>query len=151
MPMISEQDQQAIREMFEEGLKGDVTITHFTQQESKLFVPGRQECAYCEETRELLEEVAGLSDKVHLVVRDIHTDTPEAQEMGVARVPATILQGQAKGTVRFYGIPAGYEFSNLIHGLVEVSSGEVELSNETERVLTGLDQDLHIQVFVTPT
>jgi alkyl hydroperoxide reductase subunit AhpF len=151
MPMISEQDQQAIRDLFADGLKGDVTITHFTQQESKLFVPGQQDCTYCKETRELLEEVAGLSDKLHLVVKDMRDDAADAEQMGIARVPATVLQGQAKGTVRYYGIPAGYEFSNLIHGLVEVSSGEVELSRETTKTLAGLQQDLHLQVFVTPT
>jgi len=48
-----------------EELEGDVTITNFTQHESPLIVPG-QECDYCKETRELLEEVTALSDKLHL-------------------------------------------------------------------------------------
>lgn len=64
MPMISSKDQQTLQNLFEE-LEGDVTITNFTQHESPLIVPG-QECDYCKETRELLEEVTALSDKLHL-------------------------------------------------------------------------------------
>jgi hypothetical protein len=53
MPMISPEDQQTLQQLFE-GLEGDVTITNFTQGESRLGIP-LQECDYYQETRELLD------------------------------------------------------------------------------------------------
>jgi glutaredoxin-like protein len=149
MSMISPEDQQTLHKLFE-GLEGDVTITNFTQRDSLLIVPG-QECDYCKETRELLEEVTALSEKLHLETKDVVRDKQEADSLGVTRIPAFVLQGRAKGSVRYFGIPAGYEFSTLIEDLIDVSRGTTNLSDTTREILATLDQDLHIQVFVTPT
>jgi glutaredoxin-like protein len=149
MPMISPEDQQTLQQLFEE-LEGDVTITNFTERESLLIIPG-QECDYCKETRELLEEVTALSEKLHLETKDVVRDKRAADSLGVTRIPAFVLQGRAKGAVRYFGIPAGYEFSTLIEDLIDVSKGTTNLSDTTREILATVDQDLHIQVFVTPT
>jgi glutaredoxin-like protein len=150
MALISQQDQQTLQALFAQELQNDVTITYFTQRESVLIIPG-QECDYCKETRELLEEVTALSDKLHLNVKDFVRDEQEAQSLGITRIPAFILQGNIKGKVRFFGIPAGYEFSTLIEDLLDVSKGTTDLSDKTRETLSKVDQDLHLQVFVTPT
>ena|SRR5215831_15746844 len=106
---------------------------------------------FCKETRELLEEVTDTSDKLHLTVKDFVRDEQEAQALGITRIPAFILQGHARGAVRYFGIPAGYEFSTLVEDLIDVSKGTTKLSEKTRQALTTVDQDLHIQVFVTPT
>jgi alkyl hydroperoxide reductase subunit AhpF len=147
MPMISPEDQQTLQKLFE-GLEGDVTITNFTQRESLLLIPG-QECDYCQETRELLEEVTALSEKLHLEMKDVVRDKQEADNLGVTRIPAFVLQGRAKGAVRYFGIPAGYEFSTLVEDLLDVSKGTTNLSDTTREALATVDQNLHIQVFVT--
>ncbi|HEV2582228.1 MAG TPA: hypothetical protein VGT44_15335 [Ktedonobacteraceae bacterium] len=53
--------------------------------------------------------------------------------------------------MRFFGIPAGYEFSWLVEDLLDLSTGTTKLSEKTRTALQEIDQDLHIQVFVTPT
>jgi glutaredoxin-like protein len=53
--------------------------------------------------------------------------------------------------VRYFGIPAGYEFSTLVEDLIDVSKGTTKLREKTREILATVDQDLHIQVFVTPT
>ena len=150
MPLISLQDRQTLETLFAQELQDDVTITYFTQRESVLTIPG-QECAYCKDTRELLEEVTAISEKLHLQVKDFVGDEQEAQRLGITRIPAFFLQGHARGAVRFFGIPAGYEFSTLIEDLVDVSKGTPALSEKTREALSKVDQDLHIQVFTTPT
>ena len=150
MALISPEDQATLKTMFDQELDKDVTITYFTQRESVLIVPS-QECAYCKETRELLEEVTDLSDKLHLTVKDFVRDEQEAQELGITRIPAFVIEGQSKGRVRYFGIPAGYEFSTLIEDLIDVSKGQTNLNEKTREVLSQVDQDVHIQVFVTPT
>ncbi|MBI2058752.1 MAG: thioredoxin family protein [Nitrospirae bacterium] len=151
MGMISEKDGQAIRDHFNGNLSAPVKIEYFTRPDSRIFVPGREECATCKETGELLGEVAALSDQLTLDVHDITRDAARADELGVKRVPAFVLSGAAKGRVRYFGIPSGYEFSALIEDLVDVSKGEADLSQKTLDALGTLDKDLHIQVFATPT
>jgi glutaredoxin-like protein len=150
MPSISPEDRQTLETLFAQELQNDVTITYFTQQESVLTIRS-QECATCKETRELLEEVTAISEKLHLQVKDFVRDEQEAQRLGITRIPAFILQGHARGAVRFFGIPAGYEFSTLIEDLLDVSKGTTTLKEKTREAFSTVDQDLHIQVFVTPT
>jgi glutaredoxin-like protein len=150
MAIISPEDRQTLQTLFAQELQDEVNITYFTQRESVLLVPG-QECFSCKETRELLEELTETSDKLHLTVKDFVRDEQEAQRLGITRIPAFILQGHAKGAVRYFGIPAGYEFSTLVEDLIDVSKGTTRLSEKTREVLATVDQNLHIQVFVTPT
>lgn len=150
MALISPQDHQTLEALFSRELQQDVSITYFTQRESVLIIPG-QECAYCKDTRELLEEVVTISPKLHLTVKDFVRDEQEAKSLGIERIPAFILQGQTSGTVRFFGVPAGYEFATLIEDLIDVSKGKTDLSEKTRQALSAIDQDLHVQVFVTPT
>ncbi|MFQ6117709.1 MAG: thioredoxin family protein, partial [Candidatus Bipolaricaulia bacterium] len=53
--------------------------------------------------------------------------------------------------IKFYGPPAGHEFSSLVEDVIDVSRGEVELPPDVVEELQELDTDVHIQVFVTPT
>lgn len=102
MSLLTNEDQHTLRDLFAESLEHDVTITHFGQREPVLIVPGvrAQECTYCRETRELLEDLDGLSDKVHLTVKDFVRDEAEAHQLSVTRIPAFALNGQNKGAVR---------------------------------------------------
>lgn len=151
MPLISQDDAETLRTIFDERMQDDVTITYFTQRESPLFIPGATECQTCGQTRELLQEVADLSEKISLDVKDFVADSADAEEMGIERIPAFVLQGHTQGAVRFFGIPAGYEFATLVEDLVDVSTGATDLSTKTRDALGEIDEDIHIQVFVTPT
>jgi alkyl hydroperoxide reductase subunit AhpF len=151
MALLTPEIQNDIKKIFEE-LTGDVRLLFFTQHVSPLVIPGQEDCPTCEDTRTLLEEVAALSDKLHLEIHEISAGSEIAREYGIDRVPALIMTADGvKGTVRYFGLPAGYEFSVLLGSLVDVSNAESDLSEDTMQVLGGLDKDLHFQVFVTPT
>ena len=150
MPIISEEDQNYLRDIFNERLEQDVTLDLYTQRQSGLMVPG-QECATCRETRQLMDELTGLSDKLFLQVHDFYAEQEEARRNGITEIPAVVINGQNKGTLRFIGAPAGYEFATLIEDLVDVSRGQTELSDETRQMLAELREPVHFQVFVTPT
>jgi alkyl hydroperoxide reductase subunit AhpF len=55
------------------------------------------------------------------------------------------------GLVRFFGLPAGYEFAALLDDIVDVSRGRTQLSAATREAVAALPGPLHLQVFVTPT
>src|SRR5438874_2606589 len=109
MPLLNPRDQDYLRERFANEMDNPIKLIHFTQSPaaSQLIIPGRESCLYCRETRELMEELSGLSDKIALEVHEVRPDLPEATALGITRVPATVVQGTNKGGVRYFGIPAG--------------------------------------------
>jgi glutaredoxin-like protein len=145
MALLSDKDRQYLVKEFE-ALKGPVKLIVFTQQ---------FECEYCRETREIAQEVAGLSDKIALEVYDLEVDKAVAAQYGVEQIPATVILRSGEQPkdfgIRYYGIPAGYEFTSLVHDILMVGTGESGLSEATKHWLAGLKTPLHLQVFVTPT
>ena len=141
MGLLKESDKEAVRERFSE-LQSDVKIINFTQT---------IECMYCSETRSLLEEIAGLSDKISLDVYNFITDEEKGKEFNIDKIPATVIMGEKDYGIRFYGIPSGYEFSSLLGDISMVSSGDSGLTQETKDQLHSLTDPMHLQVYVTPT
>jgi glutaredoxin-like protein len=152
MPLIRPQDAEELRAHFQERLVDPVTIDLFTRPESPLVVPGR-DCEACADTEALLREVAGLSDRIQLNVHDFFADAgaAAAARADVDRIPAIVLNGRAKGRVRYFGIPGGYEFTSFLEGLVDVGNGSTDLSAETRLALATLEDPVRIRVFVTPS
>ena len=151
MQMISDKDRETIREYFDQRLKGDVDLVMFTERPSPIIIPGKEQCETCEPTRELLEEVASLSDRLKLTVHEISEASEQATQLGIDRVPAFVARGASRGLVRFFGIPSGYEFSAMIADLIDVSTGETDLSEATKQFLSALTENVNIKVFTTPT
>ena len=149
--MIPLREQEYIKEKFSRELAGPVRIDYFTQRPSPLYVPGREECAYCEDVRQMLEELDALSDKIKLTVHDFAQARQEASRLGVDKIPGIVIRGPANRAIKFYGMPSGHEFPGLIDDIVDTSRGKVDLTPETVRRLKRLKQDVAIQVLVTPT
>jgi alkyl hydroperoxide reductase subunit AhpF len=72
-------------------------------------------------------------------------------EYAVDKVPATAIRNGKDYGIRFYGLPAGYEFAALLDGILAVSKGDSGLQPESREKLAQLTQPLHLQVFTTPT
>ena len=123
-------------------LVNPVTLTVFTQE---------MECDHCREARELAQELASISDKIKVEIFDLLNNKEKAEEFGIDKVPAIVIHGPKESHVKFYGIPAGYEFNTLLKDIVQISRGETELSPETRKALGTVKRLLHIKVFVTPT
>lgn len=150
MGYIRDEDRPRVAAYFAKALESPVTIHLFTQRASPLATPAAP-CATCRETEGLVEEVAGLSDRIRVEVHDFVADAALAAEMGVPRIPALVLEGRNRGRVRYFGSPAGYEFGVLAEGLADVSSGRTSLSDATRATLGALTSAAHITVLVTPT
>ena len=150
MPMIPERDQKAIREHLAQNLREAVTVDYFTQKAPTLALP-IQQCRFCQETGELLQEVAALSDRITLRTFDLVADATVAEKFGIQRIPAFVISGRSRGRVRYFGIPSGYEFSALIEDLVDVAQGNSHLGPAELAALQKLQRDVHLQVFSTPT
>ena len=151
MRFIPEAEAEALRTHLEKKLEGPVTLDLFIEPKSAIVVPGRPDCELCEETRDLLEDLASLSNQITLTVYDVHTESDRARDTGVSRVPTLVLRGAARGVIRYLGIPAGLEFGTLLEDLAAVSRGTTMLNQESRTKLASLTKPVHVQVFVTPT
>jgi glutaredoxin-like protein len=141
MGFIRESDKAVIKEKLGE-MRSEVTLRYFTQE---------IECEFCRETHELLQELSALDDKIKLEVFDFTKNADEASKYKIGKIPATVVMNSSDFGIRFYGIPAGYEFSSLLEAIVMVSQGESNLSQESKNFLKEVKSPVHLQVFVTPT
>jgi alkyl hydroperoxide reductase subunit AhpF len=135
-------DQAAVRKEFEK-IAGPVKLVVFSQE----LVAGD----LCRQNEQLVREVAELSDKISVEVLNPVIDRERAEAYGVDQVPAIVVEGARDYGIRFFGIPSGYEFTNLIDAIIVASTGEPALSQETKAALETLPAPVHIQVFSTPT
>jgi glutaredoxin-like protein len=142
MPLLSEQDTEFLKKDFSGKLKNNVKLIFFKAEDA---------CLYCKEVKDILTEVAGLSDKLSLEEYDFDKDTDKVKLYGIKRTPAIVIEGDKDYGVRFYGMPAGHEFMTLVNGIINVSTKETGLSEKTVEKLKEIIKPYNIQVFVTPT
>jgi alkyl hydroperoxide reductase subunit AhpF len=141
MAFLQARDEAAVKKEFER-IGGPVKLTVFA---SELGGDNNTQAVA------LIREVAALSDQLSVTVLNPHIDREQAAAYGVTESPVVVVEGARDYGIRFLGIPAGYEFSNLIDSIVAVSTGEAGLSEETKAALAGLTEDVTIKVFATPT
>lgn len=151
-PALSPEDRENLTRILRERMVEPVRMVHFTQLASDGQWVGPP-CKACGEARRLLEEFSALSSKLELEVRDFLQDRELARGLGVPRIPATLVgqPGQARPRLRFFGIPAGYEFGALLEDVIQLSTGKKELEEATLALLAGLEQPVHLEVLTTPT
>jgi len=141
MGFLSARDEQTVAKEFER-IVGPVRLTVFAAG----LGPETNAQAVA-----LIKEVAALDERISVVVLNPHIEREEAAAYGVDVTPAVVVEGARDYGIRFLGVPAGYEFSNLIDSIIAVSSGESGLSEATAAALGGLTEDVVIKVFSTPT
>jgi len=146
--LLNEQITLQVKQIFEAQLNHPVEILFFGNEDG--------DCEACEPTRQLVEEVADISSKLSVKAFDIQRDAEAANQYRVDKAPGLVLVGvdgeeRIDYGVRYAGIPAGHEFSSLIHDLILVSSRDSGLNESTRKALRSLDKPVHLQVFVTPT
>lgn len=141
MGLLQARDRKTVEREFEK-LQDPVKLIMFTQE---------IECQFCQHTRELMEEVAALSDKLSVEVYDFVKDKAKALQYQIDKIPATVIEGAKDYGIRLFGIPSGYEFMTLMEDILMVSTGETGLSQKTLSLVESIVTPLHIQAFVTPT
>lgn len=156
MALLRDTDRENLRKELAQ-LQAPVRLVFFTQALN---------CEYCGLTKQVLEEIAGLADKIQLKEYNFAIDKDAAAQYKIARVPAiavTRLEAPkllVTGTeqprerdygIRYYGVPAGFEFAALVGDIRDVSAGESGLTEQSKIALKQLKAPLHLQVFTTPT
>src|SRR6185369_10019544 len=147
MSLLSPADQEKLRESFDEMTNG-VRVLFFTQT---------LDCEPCVQTRQILDELPPLSDKIAVEEVNFILEKDKAAQYGIDRVPALALVGQdaagnARDTrIRFLGTPSGYEFISLVQALMLAGGHESQLTPENRARVEAVTTPTTIQVFSTPT
>ncbi len=148
--LIQDQQKAQLKRTFRKDLKAEVELRLFTQRPSPIAVPGR-ECKYCVQTQQMLEELTALSPKLHLEIIDIYAQPELASCERITRVPAIAFGEKGMAKLRFFGIPMGYQLPVVVENIKTISRGVSPLSMDTRKKLRGINQPVHIQVFIIPT
>ena len=108
-------------------------------------------------TRQLLDEVVALSDKLSLSVHDLSAEPDLAHLYKTeGKAPALVIAARDDDRVtdygiRYLGVPSGHEFTTLIQDLILVAGRDSGLSPQVRNYVRSLSKPLHLEVFVTPT
>src|SRR5580765_7864417 len=147
MSLLSPADQDKLRESFD-LMTSPVRVLFFTQT---------LDCEPCVQTRQILDELPPLSDKIAVEEVNFILEKDKAAQYGIDRVPALALlghdaAGNARDTrIRFLGTPSGYEFISLVQALMLAGGHASNLTPENRARVEAVTTPTTIQVFSTPT
>ena len=144
MALLSEQDRQTVTKHLVD-ITHPVTLLFFTQ------TIGGPETAFI--TRQILDELVSLSDKLTLEEVNFVLEKERAEQFGIDGVPAiALLRNGVDTRMRFLGAPAGYEFMSLIEAVILAGGDDSGLSEESRKLVAEhVTGPIDIKVFVTPT
>jgi alkyl hydroperoxide reductase subunit AhpF len=138
--VLGEREREAVASVLA-TLERDVQVTLElgpTAAPVTLLAAGGREIDSGAQTQAVLEDVCSLSDRVTLEI--VERDEPGPW-------PRTTI---GPGLV-YLGMPLGYELTTLVHGIVEAGRAEPSLTEASRERLAGLERDVAIDVYVTPT
>jgi alkyl hydroperoxide reductase subunit AhpF len=144
--LIAPADQSKLRDAFAE-ITRPVTLLFFTQT---------LDCETCVQTRQILDELPLLSERIAIEEVNFVLDKDIAAQYGIDRVPAIAVAYEEEGErrdsrIRFLGAPAGYEFVSLVQAVLLAGGRSSTLSEQSLAHLAAVDKPVTMQVFTTPT
>jgi glutaredoxin-like protein len=126
-----------------------------TRRVRLLFFTQTLGCETCLQTRQILDELPPLSDKIAVEEVNLILEPEKAKQYGVDRAPAiaiTYEDGEMRDSrIRFLGTPAGYEFASLIQAVLLVGGRASTLSADSLARIGAVDKPVTLQVFTTPS
>jgi alkyl hydroperoxide reductase subunit AhpF len=136
------EDEAQVRGLFDRlECRVELLVAHGPEEAP---LPGSRDIDFGAETQRVVSGLAELSERV--------TYRVEEEPDGFERYPAiAVLPDRKDVGLRYYGLPWGYELGSLIGAVIEAGRSESSLRPESLERLAGLERDLAIDVFVTPT
>jgi glutaredoxin-like protein len=122
-----------------------------------LFFTQTLDCDTCLQTRQVIDELPPLSDRISIEEVNVVLEREKAGRYGIDRVPAIAIVGQddagneRDAHIRFLGTPSGYEFISVIRAILLVGGGASQLSDASRAKVAAIDKPTTVRVFTTPT
>lgn len=142
--LISEEDLKTLEGIFKERLKNPVILMTFITHNN---------CEYCNEEAQLVNELTKANSLIKAEVINIDDDSKTPSKFNIDKAPAINIMGDnyKDYRVRYFGLPAGHEFSAFIDDVIDVSNDKSRLSPNGKARTKAISQPARIEVYVTPT
>ena len=143
MALLSDQDREVVRTHLAD-LKHEVTLLLFTQ------TIGGPETGLI--AKQILDELSGLNERIRVEEVNFILDKDRSARHGIDKVPAIVVLRDGEDTrIRFFGAPAGYEFMSLVEAVILAGGDDSGLTDESKKLIAGVQEPISLDVFVTPT
>jgi len=137
--LLDESVKQLVKQRFE-NMKEPVTIRVFSS---------KNHCLFCNEMESLVKAVAELSNKINIVHCNCDENDPMAKKYGIEHHPALAIEGDEDYGIRFFGVPAGKEFTTFVESIMLVSGRDPILGPNTLAEIKKITKPVNLKVFVT--
>ncbi|MCG2883131.1 MAG: thioredoxin family protein [Candidatus Nanopusillus sp.] len=148
--ILSEEDKQTLKEMFDKSLKNPVEITVYLDEKNN-----KETSDFARKIGELLMQI---NDKIKFEFLDAYDPKVEEEmksknllidKYGNRRGPIFVFK-KYPGII-YYGLPSGEEFPIFLEDIIHVSNDHFDIDGATAKKLASINEPLDIYVFVTPT
>jgi alkyl hydroperoxide reductase subunit F len=142
MPLLRPEEETKVREWFAELEQPVELLVALGPEETPR--AGSGDVDFGTEMVRVCEGLAELGERV--------TCRVEKEPEGFPRFPAVSVRPDGRDAgLRYDGLPWGYELGSLVGAVVEAGRAEPTLRPESLEALETLENDLALDVFVTPT
>ncbi|MEQ9163840.1 MAG: thioredoxin family protein, partial [Ilumatobacter fluminis] len=108
------------------------------------FVASLDDSAKATEMRDLLEQIAGLADRVSLRTDGTSARVPSFEIKRPASGDADMIEG-----VEFAAIPLGHEFTSLVLAILQVGGVVPKIGDDTIAQIRAIDRDLAFETYMS--
>lgn len=137
--MLDEKLKEQIKKKFSSEMEGEVKLILFGEGE---------DCTYCREYGELVEELASLSDK--LSFESFPFSANMHGKYGVDTAPSLVIYSEEHETSAiFCGPPGSHFFVVLLEDIVDASRGAPNLPKDIIEKARSIDFPVNIRVFAS--
>lgn len=147
MSLLSADDRAILKQQFA-TMTRRVRLLFFTQAIG---------CEPCLPTRQILDALVELSDRLDVEERNPLLDHDDAQRYGIEWAPSIVPlwlddEGQPHDSrLRIVGMPTGFEFVALIKAITVAGGSPLTLSPDSQRAAADVQEPLTLTVFSTPS
>lgn len=139
--MLDDSLKNQLKNKFSKELKGKVKLILFGEGD---------DCTFCLEYKELVDEISSLSDK--LSAEHYPISSQEKEKYGVEVAPSLVIYSEEHGTsATFCGVPSNHFFAIFLEDLVDASRGGPSLPKGTIEKIKSIDFPVKIRVLVSQT
>jgi thioredoxin len=145
--LIDLETEKQLKAKFIQEMKNPVDVILFT---NLIILPGQEDNQEINNfARQILKELSAIEPRI--IVKELPITDKIAVDLGIKTSPSIAIGYELGYKIIFNGAPLGHEATSLIELITLVSSGESRLNDNTKEMLKNTSNNIHLQVFVTPT
>lgn len=138
-------ERAQVRQQFQ-AIEGPLKVEYYHQTPRRVLVAGRPERPSCAVAKELIEEIAELSDQITLTIYEHEDEPKQTARRDIIDVPCILIRGELNRPLRFYGAPNGHLLVAMIRAMVLAATRQAKPSVAMKRTLGKLKRPTRLRL-----